>query len=153
MKLELNKEKILYYQKNRDPFLMIDHVTEVVPGDYANGYKILSKNEWFFKVHWPEDPNMPGALQIEALTQMGALTMLTENDNAGKLMYVVAADKIKYRKKIIPEDKLIINTKLISWKRGIGVIKAESWVDDKPACSGIFTLVLTEELQKSIKKY
>ena len=149
MTLKLNKEEILYYQKNRDPFLMIDIATEIVPGKKANGYKYLKKDEWFFKVHWPEDPNMPGALQVEALTQMGALTILTLDGNQGKLIYVVAADKVKNKKKIIPEDELYIETQLISWKRGIGIIKAESFVDNKPACSGIFTLVLTEEFQKS----
>ena len=148
MTLKLNKEEILYYQKNRDPFLMIDIATEIIPGKKANGYKYLKKDEWFFKVHWPEDPNMPGALQVEALTQMGALTILTLDGNQGKLIYVVAADKVKY-KKIVPGDELYIETQLISWKRGMGIIKAESFVDNKPACSGIFTLVLTEEFQKS----
>ena len=151
MTLRLNKEEILFYQKNRDPFLMIDIATEIIPGKKANGYKYLKKDEWFFKVHWPEDPNMPGALQVEALTQMGALTILTLDGNQGKLIYVVAADKVRYKKKIVPEDELYIETQLISWKRGIGILKAESFVDNKPACSGIFTLVLTEEFQKSKK--
>ena len=151
MTLRLNKEEILFYQKNRDPFLMIDIATEIIPGKKANGYKYLKKDEWFFKVHWPEDPNMPGALQVEALTQMGALTILTLDGNKGKLIYVVAADKVRYKKKIVPEDELYIETQLISWKRGIGILKAESFVDNKPACSGIFTLVLTEEFQKSKK--
>ena len=151
MTLSLNKEEILFYQKNRDPFLMIDIATEIIPGKKANGYKYLKKDEWFFKVHWPEDPNMPGALQVEALTQMGALTILTLDGNQGKLIYVVAADKVRYKKKIVPEDELYIETQLISWKRGIGILKAESFVDNKPACSGIFTLVLTEEFQKSKK--
>jgi len=151
MTLSLNKEEILFYQKNRDPFLMIDIATEIIPGKKANGYKYLKKDEWFFKVHWPEDPNMPGALQVEALTQMGALTILTLDGNQGKLIYVVAADKVRYKKKIVPEDELYIETQLISWKRGMGIVKAESFVDNKPACSGIFTLVLTEEFQKSKK--
>ena len=66
----LNKQEILSYQQNRDPYLMIDYATEVVPGVSANGYKILNHDEWFFKVHWPTDPNMPGMLQVEALVQM-----------------------------------------------------------------------------------
>ena len=140
--MELDKEKILFYQKNRDPFLMIDFVTDFKPGIFCIGYKLLKENEWFFKVHWPQDPNMPGALQIEALTQMGALNILTLDGNAGKLVYVVAADKVKYKKKIVPKDELIIETSLISWKRNIGILKAESFVNDQPACSGIFTLVL-----------
>lgn len=144
--MELGKEKILFYQKNRDPFLMIDFVTDYKPGIFCNGYKFLNEDEWFFKVHWPQDPNMPGALQIEALTQMGALNILTLDGNAGKLVYVVAADKVKYKRKIVPKDKLIIKTNLISWKRNIGILKAESFVDNQPACSGIFTLVLEDFL-------
>tara|TARA_X000000950_G_C13907294_1_gene657465 strand:- start:199 stop:636 length:438 start_codon:yes stop_codon:yes gene_type:complete len=144
--MELHREKILFYQKNRDPFLMIDFVTDYQPGIFCNGYKLLKEDEWFFKVHWPQDPNMPGALQIEALTQMGALNILTLDGNAGKLVYVVAADKVKYKKKIVPKDKLIIQTNLISWKRNIGILKAESFVNDQPACSGTFTLVLEDFL-------
>lgn len=75
--MELDKKQICQYQQNRDPYLMIDHVTEVVPGKKADGYKDLKEDEWFFKVHWPKDPNMPGMLQIEALTQMSALSILT----------------------------------------------------------------------------
>ena len=63
-KISLSKEQILDYQQNRDPYLMIDCATEILPGESAKGYKDLSKDEWFFKVHWPNDPNMPGMLQI-----------------------------------------------------------------------------------------
>tara|TARA_A100001015_G_scaffold255602_1_gene297149 strand:- start:1961 stop:2161 length:201 start_codon:yes stop_codon:yes gene_type:complete len=65
--MELNFNQILEYQKNRPPYLMIDHVSKVVPGKSAEGYKILKNDEWFFKVHWENDPNMPGMLQVEAL--------------------------------------------------------------------------------------
>ena len=61
--MKLNKKEILEYQQNRPPYLMIDFVDEVIPGKSAKGYKDLTKNEWFFKVHWPNDPNMPGMLQ------------------------------------------------------------------------------------------
>ena len=54
---------------------MIDYATEVIPGESSKGYKDLNKDEWFFKVHWPNDPNMPGMLQVEALVQMSALCL------------------------------------------------------------------------------
>ena len=76
-KLQLDKNGIYEYQQNREPYLMIDFATEIIPGKSAKGYKDLSKDEWFFKVHWPNDPNMPGMLQIEALVQMSALSILT----------------------------------------------------------------------------
>ena len=75
--MKLNKEKILEYQKNRPPYLMIDCADEVIPGKLAKGYKDLKDDEWFFKVHWPNDPNMPGMLQVEALIQMCALSILS----------------------------------------------------------------------------
>ena len=62
--MELDKEKILDYQKNRSPYLMIDHVTKVIPGKLSEGYKLLDEDEWFFKVHWKNDPNMPWMLQL-----------------------------------------------------------------------------------------
>ena len=68
--MKLNYKEILEYQQNRDPYLMIDYVDEVLPGKYARGYKNMTMNEWFFPVHFPDGPNMPGALQLEALAQM-----------------------------------------------------------------------------------
>ena len=76
-KLILDKKKILDYQQNRDPYLMIDYAEEVIPGVSSKGYKDFTNKEWFFKVHWPEDPNVPGMLQIESLVQMASLSILT----------------------------------------------------------------------------
>ena len=75
--LKLDKSEILKYQKNRDPYLFLDFATKVVPGKSAEGYKDLTYKEWFFKVHWPGDPNMPGMLQLEALVQMSSLALLS----------------------------------------------------------------------------
>ena len=93
--LNLDKKGIYEYQQNREPYLMIDHATEVIPGVSAKGYKDFKNDEWFFKVHWKNDPNVPGMLQIEALVQMCALSLLTMPGNKGKLVYLVSADKIK----------------------------------------------------------
>ena len=64
--MKLNKSEILNFQKNRDEFLMFDEVTEVIPGKSARGYKNLNEDLWFFKLHWPGDPNMPASLQLES---------------------------------------------------------------------------------------
>ena len=80
-KFSLDSVQLLDYQPNRYPFLMIDHVTEVIPGKSAIGYKNLTMNEWFFPIHFPNNPNLPGALHLEALAQMltVAITTLTGN--------------------------------------------------------------------------
>ena len=95
--MELSKDKIIELQQNRDPYLMIDHVTDYEPGKYAKGYKDLN-DDWFFKVHWPSDPNMPGMLQVEALVQMSSMAIVTIEGNSGKILYLVNADKLQFKK-------------------------------------------------------
>ena len=95
-KIILDKKGILEYQQNRSPYLMIDFATEIIPGKSAKGYKDLNNDEWFFKVHWPKDPNMPGMLQVEALVQMCALSILCLPGNKGKVMYLTSANNLKF---------------------------------------------------------
>ena len=138
--LKLDRVGIQEYQKNRDPYLMIDYAEEVVPGVSARGYKDLSVDEWYFKVHWPGDPNMPGMLQLEALIQMCALTVLTLPGNKGKLVYVLEANKIRFREKVVPGSRLEIETELTSWKRGLGKCYGMGKIDGKTACQAEFTI-------------
>ena len=108
--MKLNKQEILEYQQNRPPYLMIDFADEVVPGKSAKGYKDLKEDEWFFKVHWPKDPNMPGMLQVESLVQMCALSILTLSGNKGKIMYLVSVNNVRFIKKIVPNTRFFIET-------------------------------------------
>ncbi len=147
-KITLDKKGICEYQQNRDPYLLIDHASEIVPGKRVKGFKNFKESDWFFKVHWPQDPNVPGMLQIESLVQMSALTILTLNGNKGKKMYLTSADKIKFYKKILPKSKFDINSKVLSYKRGVASFEAEGFVDSKIVCKASFTLVLPEEVKK-----
>ena len=131
---------------------MIDFVEEVVPGKSAKGYKDLIEDEWFFKVHWPNDPNMPGMLQIEALVQMCALSLLTLPGNKGKLVYLISADKIKLQRKIIPNDRLFIDTRILSYNRGIAKCEGEGKVEGKIACKAEFNVVLPHVINYYKKK-
>ena len=146
--LSLNKGEICEYQQNRDPYLMIDFATEVVPGKSAKGYKDLSEKEWFFKVHWPNDPNMPGMLQIEALIQMCALSILCLPGNKGKVMYLTSANNLKFIKKILPGSRLYIETKIKSFKRGLAICEGKGLVQNEIACKAEFNLILPEEIKK-----
>tara|TARA_A100000164_G_scaffold369589_1_gene394412 strand:- start:458 stop:925 length:468 start_codon:yes stop_codon:yes gene_type:complete len=146
--LILDKKKILEYQKNEPPYLMIDYAEEVIPGISAKGYKDLDKDEWFFKVHWKNDPNMPGMLQIESLVQMSALSILSLPGNKGKIMYLTSANNLKFVKKIVPGDRLYIETKVKSYKRGIAHFLGTGTVKEKIACKAEFSLILPEEVKK-----
>ena len=148
--MELDKNKILEYQQNRDPYLFIDHVDEVEPGKFANGFVNLPKDKWFFKVHWPGDENMPGMLQVEAMVQLAALAILTLPGNKGKLIYLLSADKIKLIRKITPDKKLYFFTKIISYKRGIASCSAEAKIENELMSKAEFKIILKDVLQDNI---
>ena len=152
-KIVLDKKGIYEYQQNREPYLLIDFAEEIIPGKSAKGYKDLNSDEWFFKVHWPNDPNMPGMLQIEALVQMCALSILSLPGNKGKVMYLTSANNMKFIKKIIPNNRLYIETKIKSFKRGLAICEGSGFIEKQMACKAEFNLILPEEIKKyNLKK-
>ncbi len=144
--LDLNQIK--EYQQNRNPYLFVDYIDKLVPGEISNGYKMLSKDEWFFKVHWPGDPNMPGMLQVEALVQTSALALTSLPNNKGKLVYLISADRLRFIKKILPGSKLVLNTTIKDYKRGIANVEGKAFVDNVLVCSADFKIIMPEELNK-----
>ena len=146
--LKLDKDGICEYQKNRDPYLMIDCATKIVPGVSAEGYKDLKEDEWFFKVHWKNDPNMPGMLQVESLVQMCALSILTLSGNKGKVVYLTAANNLKFIKKIVPNTRLYLDTKIKRFKRGIASCEGTGIVNQTIVCKAEFNLIQPEEIKK-----
>ena len=150
--MKLSRKQIIKIQKNRDPYLLIDYATKVVPGKSVEGYKILKKNEWFFKVHWPGDPNMPGMLQVEAMVQMSSLIIFTLPNISEKILYLADSNNIKFFKKIVPGDKLKIVSKLISNSRGLYKFESEGYVRKKIACKANFTLILPGSVHISPRK-
>ena len=151
--LNLDKQGIYEYQQNREPYLMIDHETEVNPGVSAKGYKDFKSDEWFFKVHWKNDPNVPGMLQIEALVQMSALSILSLPGNKGKVMYLTGANNMKFIKKIVPKNRLYIETKIKSFKRGLAICEGTGFIQKQIACKAEFNLILPDEIKKyNLKK-
>lgn len=146
--IKLSKEKILEYQQNRPPYLMIDEATEVIPGVSAKGFKDFKTDEWFFKVHWKNDPNVPGMLQTESLVQMAALAILSLPGNKGKIVYLTNANNLKFYKKIIPGQRLYIETKIITFKRGLAFCEGIGQIDKKIVCKADFNLILPDEIKK-----
>lgn len=144
--MKLTRKKIIEIQKNRDPYLLMDYATKVVPGKSVEGYKLLRKNEWFFQVHWPGDPNMPGMLQVEAMVQMSSLIILTLPKMKGKTLYLADCNNIKFFKKITPGDKMKIKSRLISATRGLYRFESEGYIKQKIACKATFTLILPDSI-------
>jgi len=145
MNLNLDKKKILEIQNNSGDLLMIDEAKIMEDGKSAEGFKIFDPNFWFFKLHWPGNPNVPGAFQLECLSQLASLIILSKDENKKKFMYIVGHKYTKFKRKILPAEKLDIKANLISWRRGIGVFYAEANVDKTLACKAEFTMILPDK--------
>lgn len=150
-KKSLNSTELLSYQPNRYPFLMIDYVTEVVPGKSAKGYKNFTNNEWFFPIHFVGHPNVPGALQLEALAQMLTVAITTLPGNKGKATHAIS-HIVKFKREIVPGERLDIETKVLSWKRGLCKGIGKGIVSGELACEAEMTITIPEILGKYIPK-
>ena len=132
--MELDIKQIMDIIPHRQPFLLIDRVTEMVPGQSIKGYKNLTYNEPFFAGHFPNEPVMPGVLQIEALAQLGAVCVLSLPENKGKIAYFAGIKEAKFKQKVIPGDRLELECEIIKTKGPVGVGSAVAKVDGKIAC-------------------
>ncbi|MEG0153668.1 MAG: 3-hydroxyacyl-ACP dehydratase FabZ [Cellulosilyticaceae bacterium] len=121
---------------HRYPFLMIDRIEEIVEGESVKGYKNVSINENFFNGHFPEYPVMPGVLILEALAQMGAIAVLSKEEYKGKIGFLVGADKVKWKKQVVPGDRLDLFVEIVKMKGNIGVGRGKATVDGKIVCEG-----------------
>ncbi len=147
----LNFVELLEFQPNRYPFLMIDFVTEYEPGVFANGFKNLTNNEWFFPVHFQGAPNMPGALQLEAMAQMLTVAITTLPGNKGKVTHALS-HKVRFRKEVFPGDCLRIETKVISWKRGVCKGVGKGFVKDELVCDAEMLITIPDIFEKYLPK-
>ena len=147
----LSSIELQKYQPNRYPFLMIDYVTSVEPGLSANGFKNFTNNEWFFPIHFPGRPNVPGALQLEALAQMLTVAITTLPGNKGKITHALS-HIVKFRREILPGEKLEIQTTVKSWSRGICIGRGVGYVNGELACEAEMTITIPEILDQYIPK-
>ena len=127
---------------HRHPFLLIDCIEEVEPGVGAVGYKSVTYNEPFFAGHFPQEPVMPGVLVIEALAQTGAVAILSKEENKGKIAYFGGINSAKFKKKVVPGDKLRLECRIIKQKGPVGVGQAVATVDGKVAVSAELTFMV-----------
>ena len=131
---DLNPCEIQKYQKNRYPLFFVDKITEALPGKYAKGYKNFTYNEWFFPAHFEDEPNVPGFIQIEILTQVFLMSFLTYPECKGKKTGFVSVKNAKFKRKIVPGERMDIYAVLSSFKRGLAMGEARGYIGDDLAC-------------------
>ena len=130
---------------HRYPFLMVDRIMELVPGEWVTGIKNVSVNEPYFEGHFPGHPIMPGVLVIEAMGQTGGVLLLnTEAKPGEKVVYFTGLEKVKFRKPVMPGDQLFIRVEMIYYKLGVCKMKGRAFVGDQLAAEAELQAVVVD---------
>ena len=128
---------------HRYPFLLVDRIIDFVPNKYATGIKNVTINEQFFQGHFPEHPIMPGVLIVEAMAQVGGIVLRHLPGMEDQLSLFAGIDKVRFRRPVVPGDRLTITTELLVSRKRIAKMQGRAEVDGQLACEGelMFSLV------------
>ncbi|MDE5819658.1 MAG: 3-hydroxyacyl-ACP dehydratase FabZ [Lachnospiraceae bacterium] len=140
--MSMTTKEIMEIIPHRQPFLLIDTIEELEPGVRAVGKKCVSYNEPYFAGHFPTEPVMPGVLIIEALAQVGAVAILSLEENKGKTAYFAAINRAKFKGKVTPGDVLKLEIALTKIKGPMGIGEAKATVDGKLVASAELTFAI-----------
>jgi len=133
LKLELDISQVMELLPHRYPFLLIDRVVEIEPGQSLSAIKNVTINEPFFQGHFPNQPIMPGVLILEAMAQATGLLAFADMgvEHKSKLYMLVGIDKSRFRGQVVPGDQLVLNISLKRNMRGIGMFSCQALVADE----------------------
>lgn len=139
----MNIEEIKQVLPHRYPFLLVDRMVSIEPGISAVGYKNVTTNEEFFNGHFPQRPVMPGVLIVEAMAQVAGVLFLSQPENKGKIPFFCGIDRARFRKPVVPGDRLEMHVKVLKVRGPTGKVEVEAKVDGEIVAGGelMFTIV------------
>ena len=138
----LTTKEIMDIIPHRHPFLLVDTIEELEPGVRAVGKKCVTYDEYYFRGHFPQEPVMPGVLTVEALAQTGAVAILSLPENKGKTAYFGGIKNCRFKGKVVPGDKVRLETRIIKRKGPLGIGEAVAMVDDKVVVSAELSFMI-----------
>jgi 3-hydroxyacyl-[acyl-carrier-protein] dehydratase len=139
----LDSREIQQIIPHRWPFLLVDKVIELQPGEGAIGIKNVTAGELCFQGHFPDYPIFPGVLIIEALAQVGAVAVLSVPENKGRIVLFAGVDNFRFRGPVFPGDSLRLEVKFTKMRGPIGKGTAKATVEGKTVAEGELTFALT----------
>jgi 3-hydroxyacyl-[acyl-carrier-protein] dehydratase len=141
--VELNSNQIQEIIPHRYPFLLVDKITDFEPGKWAKGIKCVSVNEMQFCGHFPQEHVMPGVLIIEALAQVGAIAILSLEENRGKIAYFGGIKEARFKRKVIPGDVMELEVEMTRVRGPVGIGTAVAKVNGEIAVRAELTFALS----------
>jgi len=137
-KVQVEIGKILEILPHRFPFVLVDRVTEIVPGESIHGHKMVSYNEPWCPGHFPGRPIMPGVLIIESLAQIGGILVYATEpfDSTHNLMYFLGIDKAKFRHTVTPGDRLDLFVEVLHHRSNVWKLRGEATVEGTLCAQG-----------------
>ncbi|HKY38848.1 MAG TPA: 3-hydroxyacyl-ACP dehydratase FabZ [Polyangiaceae bacterium] len=135
---KINISKILEILPHRYPFVMVDRITEVIPGKSIRGHKMVSYNEPWSQGHFPGRPILPGVLIVECLAQIGGILAYASEpfDTHTSLMYFLGIDKTKFRHTVTPGDQLDLFVEVLHHRSNVWKLRGEATVEGTLCASG-----------------
>ena len=140
-------QKIFEMLPHRYPFLLIDRIIELVPGEKIVALKNVTINEPFFQGHFPEMPVMPGVLIVEAMAQTGGVFYIASRPptEAGYIFYFMGMDKVRFRKPVVPGDQLVIEATLLKMRKNVTKMAGEATVNGQRVAEAELMATLGEK--------
>lgn len=129
---------------HRFPFLLIDRVTITAPDKAATGVKCVSGNEPFFQGHFPDRAIMPGVLIVESMAQVACALFLSKPEAKGKLAYFMGMEEVKFRKPVVPGDRLELKIEVLKMRDKFGKAKGEAFVEGKLVTEAVFSFAIVD---------
>ena len=145
---EISIREIMKMLPHRAPFLLIDKMKNVMPGVSGIGIKNVSFNEPFFQGHFPDNPVMPGVLQIEAMAQTAGVIVMTsfpEEERPGCQVYFMTVDDVKFRKPVLPGDVLELKVIKEQNVRNVFKFRGEAFVNGKLVSQAVFSAMILKQ--------
>lgn len=144
MSVALGREQIEEILPHRDPFLFLDEVTVLEPGSRVVARKRVREDEWFLTGHFPGRPIMPGVIIVEAMAQTGAVAVLADEANRGKLALFAGINDVRFKRMVLPGDELELICEVERMRGPVGRGKATATVDGELAARGTLMFAVTD---------